>query len=269
MSDMVYVSRSVHPRVRGEQSPPSRKDGHCYGSSPRARGADPCAAPYLRQPRFIPACAGSRVLSPIFTVSETVHPRVRGEQSSGSANAAGLDGSSPRARGAGPVKTTRLLAWTVHPRVRGEQHAALKSEGKTTGSSPRARGAGAISAMNGIEPSVHPRVRGEQGLRLCSTVRSRGSSPRARGADLLLPSLSMPTRFIPACAGSSPATGTAVRCPPVHPRVRGEQILTNSILRGVFGSSPRARGADLLTEFFSFSYRFIPACAGSRIEVDG
>ncbi len=234
---------TVHPRVRGEQSPPSRKDGHCYGSSPRARGADPCAAPYLRQPRFIPACAGSRVLSPIFTVSETVHPRVRGEQYCANSKNQIINGSSPRARGAGAISAMNGIEPSVHPRVRGEQTTSPTSHTSQAGSSPRARGAETYLASNmhrgrfipacagsratavstKRSTAVHPRVRGEQFALRSALERDRGSSPRARGAGPLSVAVLSPLRFIPACAGSS-YSGTHGHCgPAVHPRVRGEQ----------------------------------------------
>ena len=50
--------------------------------------------------RFIPACAGSSAATPSGANGAAVHPRVRGEQLINLALSFGIDGSSPRARGA-------------------------------------------------------------------------------------------------------------------------------------------------------------------------
>ncbi len=50
----------------------------------------------------------------------------------------------------------------------------------------------------------------------------------------------------------------------VHPRVRGEQKSLVIIDESQNGSSPRARGAAMLSVQYVMMARFIPACAGSR-----
>ncbi len=92
---------SVHPRVRGEQAIWAAGDVDVDGSSPRARGADEQQGSDGDPVRFIPACAGSRRSVPYSFHAPTVHPRVRGEQSMAAILSASMDGSSPRARGAG------------------------------------------------------------------------------------------------------------------------------------------------------------------------
>ena len=49
----------------------------------------------------------------------------------------------------------------------------------------------------------HPRMRGEHVLILFSRHTQDGSSPHARGALNFMASRSLPTRIIPACAGST------------------------------------------------------------------
>ena len=51
---------SDHPRVRGEQHPPSTRGIKDRGSPPRARGAARKALPKAISKRITPACAGSR-----------------------------------------------------------------------------------------------------------------------------------------------------------------------------------------------------------------
>ena len=95
-----------------------------------------------------------------FRKSQTVHPRVRGEQPLPLSLIDAPPGSSPRARGtaahlaegggadrfipacAGNRQVSPLTqrTMTVHPRVRGEQNSAASYFATLLGSSPRARG---------------------------------------------------------------------------------------------------------------------------------
>ena len=71
---------SVHPRVRGDQAMEHTRRRSRNGSSPRARGTG--GQPKRQGPahRFIPACAGNRLMRKPAMLRQTVHPRVRGEQ---------------------------------------------------------------------------------------------------------------------------------------------------------------------------------------------
>ena len=71
---------AVHPRVCGEQALGAHQRISGYGSSPRVRGT---VFDYARDGfsiRFIPACAGNRVLARFGVLDVSVHPRVCGEQ---------------------------------------------------------------------------------------------------------------------------------------------------------------------------------------------
>ena len=109
----------------------------------------------------------------------------------------------------------------------------------------------------------HPRVRGEHlGKRLVRDL-LQGSSPRARGALDLPVELARDRGIIPACAGS-----TNLRCPSAiyprdHPRVRGEHRRGGWRSARAPGSSPRARGAPVITRPIVAGGGIIPACAGS------
>ena len=70
-------------------------------------------------------------------------------------------------------------------------------------------------------------------------------------------------RFIPACAGNSPARDPPNRGPAVHPRVCGELALSYLGSQGTIGSSPRVRGTQLRRSPRPDERRFIPACAGN------
>ena len=69
-----------------------------------------------------------------------------------------------------------------------------------------------------------------------------GSSPRVRGKLVVSSDNPLIPRLIPACAGktlSKPLTPFAARA---HPRVCGENALSNVIQARRAGSSPRVRG---------------------------
>ena len=138
---------AVHPRERGEQMGGVYVLTDFSGSSPRARGTVGGLADEVGHFRFIPASAGNSCVAPSRTGGQPVHPRERGEQ--------GLDpgdcclglGSSPRARGTGPVPgapgvSQRFIPASagnrpgpnlsadpdaVHPRERGEQQPPRRS----------------------------------------------------------------------------------------------------------------------------------------------
>ncbi len=73
-------------------------------------------------------------------------------------------------------------------------------------------------------------------------------------------------RFIPACAGNSTKATSTMIPVPVHPRVRGEQTLAGVQGHAWIGSSPRARGTAVWEASKTEVSRFIPACAGNRMD---
>ena len=70
----------VHPRVCGEQFSCVRVSIRELGSSPRVRGTDWKRSHAPPAKRFIPACAGNRIIRCSTTRKLSVHPRVCGEQ---------------------------------------------------------------------------------------------------------------------------------------------------------------------------------------------
>ena len=73
---------SVHPRMRGERSAPSRLILVDDGSSPHARGTLTAKKNPQAVRRFIPACAGNAEESQSGRKGGPVHPRMRGERTS-------------------------------------------------------------------------------------------------------------------------------------------------------------------------------------------
>ncbi len=151
---------AVHPRTRGEH--------HIYGvvlrdvpgSSPHARGTRLGYFFRHSSSRFIPARAGNTLLLEAFRHQHTVHPRTRGEHSTGIPCLHILSGSSPHARGT-HGRYTEYRQWcrfiparagnttclaisapisSVHPRTRGEHPRSITASNAPIGSSPHARG---------------------------------------------------------------------------------------------------------------------------------
>ena len=92
-----------------------------------------------------------------------------------------------------------------------------------------------------------------------------GSSPRARGTHVRMQAEFLEFRFIPACAGNTSDRGADSRRRPVHPRVRGEHLISMGDTEDHAGSSPRARGTPDAEGFRAAVLRFIPACAGNTM----
>ena len=70
-------------------------------------------------------------------------------------------------------------------------------------------------------------------------------------------------RFIPACAGNSYRKFKVSRIETVHPRLRGELAFTKPAHSCGVGSSPLARGTQIVQDISTAIRRFIPACAGN------
>ena len=217
---------AVHPRMRGEHCRLDSPRAIAIGSSPHARGtpAAPAGAatgspvhPRMRgehygcdcrgsirntviDVRFIPACAGNTCgCRQSADQSSPVHPRMRGEHARGrGCTRTRESGSSPHARG------TRIGADTAHDR--------------STGSSPHARGTRLASDGDGSSPHA----RGTRAMHRSWT----GSSPHARGTRRWPLTPCIGQRFIPACAGNTASSTLAMPQASVHPRMRGEHVMT-------------------------------------------
>ena len=201
-AEMAAGRDPVHPRVRGEQPTSSALYHHSAGSSPRARGTGAPPSTLRQTSRFIPACAGNSFPRGSSARAWSVHPRVRGEQSSRWSEFDAGSGSSPRARGTDP-----------HSRAKWDRARFI----------PACAGNSGLVVGSPSLPPVHPRVRGEQGMRSAGGGPKTGSSPRARGTEEPADEPHQAHRFIPACAGNSSRSRLMTMRASVHPRVRGEQ----------------------------------------------
>ena len=104
-----------HPRARGEQQYGEDLELAIQGSSPRARGAGRGIERRSDGQGIIPARAGSRSSLSSMKPSSWDHPRARGEQLSTPSRESAEEGSSPRARGAGPLTEDNALTVGIIP----------------------------------------------------------------------------------------------------------------------------------------------------------
>ncbi len=294
---------AVHPRVCGERDVSPLIPSAVVGSSPRVRGTGPHPHPFLREERFIPACAGNGAAARARASVTAVHPRVCGERRFSCTYSGAGSGSSPRVRGTdgwsrqaighsrfipacagnGPKTWPSSSPSSVHPRVCGERELLGGGGHGCSGSSPRVRGTVRADPLrsegprfipacagNGLHPvdvcpdaSVHPRVCGERIIRETNQVETLGSSPRVRGTAGDRIPPRLHHRFIPACAGNGIRTSAGSPSEAVHPRVCGERASSVEIGIAYSGSSPRVRGTDIVGGVAADGDRFIPACAGN------
>ncbi len=110
---------------------------------------------------------------------------------------------------------------------------------------------------------VHPRLRGEHGAPGASATQRAGSSPPARGTLGNFNANIFVCRFIPACAGNTGETLLLIETFAVHPRLRGEHVISMTYAPAIGGSSPPARGTLPVRSLLPLHLRFIPACAGN------
>ena len=194
--------------------------------------------------RFIPACAGNSSMQILSNSFLSVHPRLRGELKNIARYIYTNYGSSPLARGTLYIACILFAVCRFIPACAGNSAKAEES-----------------FDMN----SVHPRLRGELGVKMGNGRITSGSSPLARGTHFPMSHLRAMVRFIPACAGNSFPRNMLDVWQPVHPRLRGELIITQKIWFLTRGSSPLARGTLTLLTQKGMAERFIPACAGNSV----
>ena len=170
-----------HPRGCGEHQMARAQDEEWHGSSPRMRGARRALLHSHMHLGIIPADAGSTCLCWRAAPWRPDHPRGCGEHSALSQSIMGMDGSSPRMRGAlardgninifpriipadagsTPCSGCAPARHRDHPRGCGEHTTILTIIQIWPGSSPRMRGAPCACRWKWREDGDHPRGCGE------------------------------------------------------------------------------------------------------------
>ena len=235
----------------------------------------------------------------------TVHPHVRGDDSSTVGSFAAASGSPPRAWGrrkiklagfsvhgspprawgrrsrlravlssvrftptcVGTTQPTRACvdATSVHPHVRGDDVIYKYERHRHNGSPPRAWGRLRSTSSCTSGDPVHPHVRGDDLSAAAAACSAAGSPPRAWGRRGNQTHQSSPVRFTPTCVG------TTVRCrpcpggPSVHPHVRGDDYETLKRAPKDSGSPPRAWGRLTGSVRVHSDRRFTPTCVGTTL----
>ena len=169
------------------------------------------------------------------------HPRERGEHSHRRSFGSGLSGSSPRARGA---------------------RDGVSSGFARNGPIPARAGSTCNPSRQRVGRRAHPRMRREHVLSRSSCQWMKGSSPHARGTLVVGSVLVRKRGLIPACAGNTLCVRVGA-----HPRMRGEHMLGLSDDPAIRGSSPHARGTQIIAAFNRGKIGLIPACAGNTVIV--
>ena len=210
------------------------------------------------------------------------HPRSRGVYGvSGLGEEAGA-GSSPLARGllkrvGGHCFSLRIIPARAgftrslasgqrfgrdHPRSRGVYSTQREAAPRVRGSSPLARGLPSRLNDLGHTAQDHPRSRGVYSLSGVRRLFGTGSSPLARGLHDRDGAAGRRARIIPARAGFTRRGSGAAGAAWDHPRSRGvyrRQIADQSMPGG---SSPLARGLQVVTAAAHGIAGIIPARAG-------
>ena len=236
------ITRTVHPRSRGEHASAGSWPSREGGSSPLTRGTRLVVLPPRQRGRLIPAHAGNTCRAPAAATTSPVHPRSRGEHR-GEGGAEGVySGSSPLTRGTPRGRERPGLARRFIPAHAGN-----------TGGRASCRCPG----------SVHPRSRGEHTYSWAASAMVGGSSPLTRGTRLATHRRRLDGRFIPAHAGNTVTRYLLQIEPTVHPRSRGEQLSEGGHAAFTLGSSPLTRGTQRESARKAALRRFIPAHAGN------
>ncbi len=192
---------SVYPRWRGEHNLPGEVTRGIFGLSPLARGTPSPRSGDAHAERFIPAGAGNTLTGHLFSTSQPVYPRWRGEHTVSTGNYPILVGLSPLARGTPGLPSHLLLTSRFIPAGAGNTDF--------------------ISFYLYLFP-VYPRWRGEHFQTNRGRGRFNGLSPLARGTRASARNGGVEVRFIPAGAGNTFASRLLATVPSVYPRWRGE-----------------------------------------------
>jgi len=174
-----------------------------------------------------------------------------------------VDRLTPAHAGSTPTRSPAPSPGRAHPRSRGEHRAAPPRRSGARGSPPLTRGARRGREQRhyprGLTPahagstrpmpatprpwSAHPRSRGEHDPMSIAASRIAGSPPLTRGAPGPEVRGPAPVGLTPAHAGSTAVSEREHRCPPAHPRSRGEHTDVDQPGPLIRGSPPLTRGA--------------------------
>ena len=230
-----------HHRSRGVYVAPPRAVPRTTGSSPLARGLRVRPNDSQGVSGIIPARAGFTAGRRHRSPQAGDHPRSRGVYTFLIGNVLKYAGSSPLARGLRAASIRRCS----HPRI-------IPARAGFTMAVPSGGGLG----------GDHPRSRGVYRTSTTKSSPRGGSSPLARGLPTVNGGAQAHKGIIPARAGFTSSSVSAISEVTDHPRSRGVYSPSWSSRRVLRGSSPLARGLPAVPQVVVDAGRIIPARAG-------
>ncbi len=213
---------SVHPHVRGDDSPARWRLRPYIGPPPRAWGRSKNQGVGLEASRSTPTCVGTMPRPGYPEQRRTVHPHVRGDDAVGSHSPYSLRWSTPTCVGTICRRAGAARSLTVHPHVRGDDAMGWEEDIIKDGPPPRAWGRFPASLLgqrlerstptcvgtmllSGSQPhisSVHPHVRGDDSTTLTALPRLSGPPPRAWGRSVDALDSGVADWSTPTCVGT-------------------------------------------------------------------
>ena len=279
---LCLLRRGAHPRIRGEDIHHAAATGSYRGSPPHSRGRLAVASDVDQLVGLTPAFAGKTYHPSHYTGFGGAHPRIRGEDRDIEASAQTHDGSPPHSRGrprsalggscgtrltpAFAGKTIRtsavcepLAGSPPHSRGRPCQHFSASSHIRLT---PAFAGKTRPHRGRANHHPAHPRIRGEDPHHGIRSSPGKGSPPHSRGRLSVAGLHGHTRRLTPAFAGKTPAASIRRLRLGAHPRIRGEDVLSDDGVLCDEGSPPHSRGRPGSILEGAFHIRLTPAFAG-------
>ena len=182
--------------MSARRAPPS-------GSPPHAWGRLYLPRIWVIIARFTPTCVGKTIGMSGQSCSWSVHPHMRGEDSTSRPNGMRLIGSPPHAWGRRSLHGLVGRSGRFTPTCVGKTSAVIAMALSEHGSPPHAWGRRYGGAIRSCLTAVHPHMRGEDLWGCLRRRRPRGSPPHAWGRRLLVLALLVWLRFTPTCVGKT------------------------------------------------------------------
>ena len=221
----------------GETSHPSAEPG----SPPHVRGKHLNEMIKSLCLRITPACAGKtkHLIAAVYLTWD--HPRMCGENTASTVVCSSRTGSPPHVRGKRPQIPAVFRCRGITPACAGKTNSGYGWNG------------GAWD---------HPRMCGENHGANVLHALNPGSPPHVRGKRSLSQIASVGRKITPACAGKTSGICRGCRCCRDHPRMCGENHLSQSGNFSGPGSPPHVRGKLVHPEERNKTIGITPACAG-------
>ena len=255
-------SRSVHPHVRGDDLVLEGVALIDRGSPPRAWGRRSTGGAPKPVRRFTPTCVGTTSIVMSMIASGSVHPHVRGDDSSDLRIMASVPGSPPRAWGRPTDTAHRAHGRRFTPTCVGTTHLTWRRLGGDR-FTPTCVGTTAPQRRPRTASAVHPHVRGDDIRQLHRYAEYGGSPPRAWGRRLLPRTSLEPSGSPPRAWGRRHLLSEPPREPRFTPTCVGTTLPMVFPSVGSIGSPPRAWGRHLRERVRPDACRFTPTCVGT------